>query len=336
MTTDYSQYYQEDDVDASIAGRNDVKGRPFWTPPADKSSRVIIMPPPANKTPNDDGKVTFYTWVPLHNYLPGSGQPVLCPRKHTNGAQRCPSCELSDEYRRNGNEKMTMKFAPTWRGLVNVLVLDGKGALTPDTRPLWWGMPKRTLEDLLNKIEERKSNGEDMRITSPRHGRHVFVRRTGSDDKTRYEIAPSEQQSPWKPEMAAFLPKMNSLEIEECYTLLPAERIAGMLKAAPANGGWGADTEAEDINPDDIFGRPEATEGVFREVVPQLAPVEDENPFGEPPEDEIEDPFASVVEDDDEAPFETGPPPAAANAPNRVAAAREKLQASIKAKTAVA
>lgn len=281
--------WKDEDEEESIAGRNEARsGVAFWTPPGVKNkwttSRVRIMPP---HEMNKDGK--FYYWVATHGNLPGADRPILCVNKMFD--RPCPACDAGNQLWRAGKKEDARKFFSSYRGMMNVVVLDMETGEPEDGAQIEvWGAPRSLLEDLIEQVEQLPKGSRA--ISSPSKGRDVFVRRKGtSATDTNYEVKLAGEASEVSEEIMEMLEGDNLYFLPDIYPEPETEHVAGLLVEAPAQKRLTtADPFAED---EDEEEEEKPIEGNFREV--------SSNPF--PDEDDDED---EEEEDDDEVPPSRG------------------------------
>ena len=301
------------DPEASTAGVNETKsGIPFWTPPAGeggkwKNSRIRILPP---RDDHPDNK--YYHWIATHGNLPGARGPVRCPQKNDN--LPCPACVIGNDLWQANRKEDARKWFSSWRGFVNIVVLNANGDVEDPTVKVW-GMPKTLLEEDLDgpngKISELPKAERD--ITSLTTGRDVFVRRKGKEAKdTRYEVSLAPDASPFLvgvsdadglvidkiAEACVFLP--------DIYPRVDQTQISGLLEA----GSRPALPPENDPFADDDDG--DVVDGEFKSIP---AVPETYNPFPD--------------NDDDEDEEDAAPAPATTGVSKEVSEARKRLQARL-------
>lgn len=115
----------------------------------------------------------------------------VCPRKMTNGKQRCPACERADALQNSGrvsDQKAAGSFIASKRWLTNVI-----NRKNPDEGPRILAFGK-TIKDDLRSIRENEVAGGDF--THPEKGFDILIERegTGKDD-TKYKVLPARQSS---------------------------------------------------------------------------------------------------------------------------------------------
>lgn len=277
--------FKEADPEASRAGLAETKGSgiPFWTPPAGeagkaKTTRIRILPP---RDDHPDNK--YYFWVATHGNLPGARGPVRCPQKNDN--LPCPACEIGNDLWQANRREDARKWFSSWRGLVNIIVLNAEGEVPSDPKVQVWGVPKTLLTDELEEKIAELPEGK-RNIASLLAGRDVFVRRRGKDvQDTKYEIALAPNATAFLADNPDLLEKLGEemIFLPSVYPATSELDISGLLEAKPR----GALPPHVDPFDDDTV------EGVFAEVLPAVpetyeapAPTKSAPPFGDDDDDE--------------------------------------------------
>lgn len=258
--------YREADPSARVEGPGNNY---FWKVPGDAkkwvSTRIRIMPPREDH-PND----SFYLWQAVHRGLPGSQRSVLCPAKMT--GKPCPACNEARALDMRGKKNAARNFWPTWRALVNIVVLDDD----EDPTVLVWDMPKSVHEDLEAKMKELPI--KDRNISSPKKGRDVIVRRKGlgpTDTDYQIELAPP---TPASEEVMKLLDEDDSLfNLDAVYTLPDYSVIEGYL-SAPETHSAADPFEDEDEDDDDEVPVRRALPAPSRRTVEDEDEDEDDEP----------------------------------------------------------
>lgn len=267
--------YKEMDETESMEGAVIRTGLPFWKPPGTDDgkwvlSRVRIMPTHADH-PNNK----WYEYVATHGNLPGAGRPVMCPHKMFD--EPCPACKISVELRQAGQDKLAKQMASTWRGLVNVVPLDANGVPTGDTIFIW-SMPSSLVENLNSKIEELPTG--ERKFTNVKNGRDVFVRRKGTGEFSKYEIAFAPQPSPVHPKIMEML---EDTEVERLHLLTTVYDRTDAAKISAFLNGPSRTDPFENTGPFDPFEN--VVEGSVRELpAPANVPVFEDDEEDEPEE----------------------------------------------------
>lgn len=319
--------YKEADMDESIAERDRVRsGVPFWTVPTGKkpgafaATRIRILPPRDDHPSN-----TFYYWAAVHGNLPGSERPVLCPNRMFD--ETCPACVEANNLQRQGFKDDARELFPSWKALVNVVVLDDDGNIPDDAEPLVWSMPKGVMEDLISKIEELPK--AQRNITSPKSGRDIIIRRKGKGAKdTKYEVhlgdAGEFDESDIFDAMH-FLP--------DVYPKVAGVRITGLLTAAPPqlSDPFGDDDDTvtgdyREVGDDDESDDEPEPEPVVRRRRASTPPVES----SPPPTTRRRAPARREEPEEDDDDGDDDDPEPDTESQDKVAAARARLQRALR------
>lgn len=295
--------YKEANPDADKEESAKVgSGVPFWTPPGGERGNFITsyirILPPRDDHPTD----SYFYWVSVHGGLPGAQRPVLCPAKMF--SKPCPACQEARALEQRGHKDEARDFWPSWKCLVNIVVLDSAGNLEEDGQSFMWAMPKQVKDDLDAKLKKLSEKGRN--IASPKKGRNIEVNRKGKGAKdTRYEINFGDISEVSDDIMEIIEADDGMTFLPDVYQELEYNRIAGLL---------------EPPHDEDAF------EGEYRELPQETKTGKSQRRREPEPEDDDDPPFDPDDDDDEDE-----QPPAAP--PRRKGAttddARSRLEASL-------
>lgn len=206
-------------------------GTPFFTPPGKEgeytASRVRILPP---RIDHPDG--AYFWFVATHGDVPNAQRPVYCPAKNdSGGGSWCPMCDVSQQFRKQGQEKQSLKYSSSWRVLVNVLPLNLDGSLPKDAQVKVWGFSNKMLEKLKAKISQmvQIDPSRNIDISHPLLGTDVIINRIGTGTtNTEYELALAPTSTELAPEAIPLLNKM--IDLTAVYEPMTGAAIKAIME----------------------------------------------------------------------------------------------------------
>jgi hypothetical protein len=184
----------------------------------------------------------------------------------------CPLCELiSQAISGAPNDSVIQKFKEmnaSGRVLFNALEISDDGKMSSD--PVIFELPFGCMDDLLEIITEYGQDNPDVnRLTDPKLGTYITIKREGTGKNTTYTITPGSKEVPVKDEVLKKLHNLDdwvSQEYDEgrMKAIAAVRGAAGMLPApdrAPARIPAPSNAFDDDI-PDSVTAYPPRNEKV--------------------------------------------------------------------------